>query len=146
MQALTAVIVAAMSLKVPDSKGHLNYRKIPQDGADAIVAVCNATSAPTHCAAVLVTLGFRESGFDFSAKHDHGQGCGAWGVLCTYPHATWKEQVQSAWGLVVKSAVTCQEPLALYASGSCYSGLRVAREYMHIARKIALEFADQIEH
>lgn len=143
---LTAAIVMAMSLRVPDSKGHLNYRAIPKDGAEAVVSVCTPTSAPTHCAAVLVTLGFRESGFNFAAKHDHDQGCGAWGVLCTYPHATWEEQAKSAWGLVVKSAVTCKEPLAMYASGSCGAGLWVAREYMRIARKIALEFADQVDH
>ena len=143
---LTAAIVMAMSLKVPDSKGHLNYRAIPKDGADAVVSVCAKTSAPAHCAAVLVTLSFRESNNTMTAKHDHDQGCGAWGALCTYPHETWLEQATSAWSLVLKSTLACKEPLALYASGQCGAGLWVAREYMRIARKIALEFADQIDH
>jgi hypothetical protein len=134
---LTATLVMAMSLRVPDAKGHLNYRAIPKDGADAVVAVCGPTSAPVHCAAVLVTLAFRESGNNPEARHDHDKGCGAWGVLCTYPHATWLDQAKAAWSLVTDSAVKCPEPLAMYASGSCSRGLAVAREYMRCARTIA---------
>lgn len=143
---LTTAIVMAMSLHVPDAKGHLNYRAIPKEGAEAIVTVCAKTSVPTHCAAVLTTLAFRESNNNPVADHDNHKGCGAFGALCTYPHATWLEQVETAWKLVLESTIACKEPLAKYASGSCGYGLSIAREYMRIARKIALEFSDQIEH
>lgn len=143
---LTAAIVMAMSLRVPDAKGHLNYRAIPKAGAEAVVSVCGKTSAPAHCAAVLVVLGFRESNNNNEARHDHDQGCGAFGALCTYPHATWLEQVDTAWKLVLESTLACKEPLAKYASGSCGYGLSIAKEYMRIARKIAWEFQDQVDH
>lgn len=143
---LTVAIALAMSLEVPDAKGHLNYRKMPADMASAVVYRCSQTKSPAHCASLVATLGFRESGYDFNARHDGNKGCGAFGVLCTYPHATWQEQVDTAWTLLVKSAATCEVPLALYVSGSCGAGHWIAKEYMRIARAIAAKYVDQVEH
>lgn len=133
---LTTAIVLRASLLVPDAAGHLNYKPIPNDGAAAIVSKCSGTTMPEHCASLLLVLGFRESGFNMSASHDGGKGCGAFGALCSFPHSTWAEQVDVAWRLVIKSAEACQEPLALYCSGSCTRGLKVAREYMRLAQDV----------
>jgi len=111
--------------------------KMPEDEGKAIVATCVKTSAPAHCAAVLVVLSFRESGNNFATVHDGGLGCGAFGLLCTFPHATWQEQVDSAWSQVLKSTLVCVEPLQMYCSGSCTRGRKIAQEYMGIARRIA---------
>jgi hypothetical protein len=141
---LTAVLVLKMSLLVKDSRGHHPFRTMPADEAGAIVAECLPTSAPTHCAAVLTELSFRESNNNKDALHDHDQsghprGCGAFGVLCSYPHATWAEQVHAAWTLIVESTQKCSEPLQWYASGSCTRGRSVARDYIDDARRIERE-------
>lgn len=142
---LTTAIVIGMSLKVPDSKGHLNVRKMPEEEALAVATRCLKTSTPVHCASLLATLSFRESGNNDKASHDGGKGCGAFGALCTYPHATWQEQVDTAWSLVLKSTVTCEEPLALYVSGDCNRGHAIAREYLGIARRIAKDYSETTE-
>lgn len=148
---LTVAIVTAVSLWVPDGKGHRNYRPIPQEGAQAILNRCLKTTTPLPCATLLDTLAFRESNNNPQAEHDHNKdgtprGCGAFGALCTYPHATWQEQVDTAWTLILKSTETCTEPLALYVSGDCNRGHAIAREYLGIARRLAVQFADQVEH
>jgi hypothetical protein len=138
---ITPAIVLAMSLDVPDAKGTKNYRPMPRELAVEIVALCTRTKIAEKCGALLSVLGFRESGYNFSAVHDGGKGCGAFGLLCTFPHATWKEQVESAWSVILKSVTTCKEPLAMYASGSCERGHKVAREYMSIADAIAKRYS-----
>ena len=139
---ISIAIVIAMSLEVPDAKGVRNYRPMPKDEAVEIVALCTRTKISEYCAGILATLSFRESGNLFGAVHDGGKGCGAFGLLCTFPHATWREQVESAWAIVVKSAKTCKEPLAMYASGSCDRGQKLAREYLDIAKAIAKKYEE----
>jgi len=136
---LTVALILKASLLVPDAAGHLNRVKMPEDEAKAIVTRCTSTSAPSHCAGTLIGLSFRESGNNFAAVHDGGRGCGAFGLLCTFPHSTWQEQVDSAWSQVLKSTLVCVEPLQMYCSGSCTRGRKIAQEYMGIARKIAAE-------
>lgn len=137
---LSEAVILSMSLGVWDSKGNHPIKAMPKDEAVAILATCNATKMPVHCAAVLTVLSFRESNNSQAASHDGGKGCGAFGVLCTYPHATWAEQVQSAWKLVLESTQLCEVALAKYASGSCNQGRALAREYMAMARKLAAPY------
>ena len=136
---LIGVWIVKASLLVTDAAGHHPIKPISNDGAEAIANVCAPTQAPTHCAALLVVLSFRESGYNPNASHDAGRGCGAFGVLCTRPHATWLEQTKSAWAIVVESATKCKEALALYASGSCTNaaGIAISRARLTEAKRIA---------
>lgn len=135
---ITPAFVVSLSLLVQDAAGHVNTKPMPKDGAEAIASVCNATKFPSRCAAILAVLSFRESGNNHLAVHDGGKGCGAYGVLCRYKHDTWLDQVKSAWGLVVYSATMCEEPLALYASGSCRNkaGIEISKNRIAESKRV----------
>lgn len=145
MSALSAWVLSA-SLQVKDDAGHKSMRPIANDGAIAIDSVCTSIrgaipGAPLACASVLLILAFRESNYNALATHDGGRGCGAFGVLCTRPHATWLQQVQSAFAIVQASAAKCSEPLSLYASGSCTNktGIAISKARMAAAKQLILD-------
>jgi hypothetical protein len=130
----------AISSLVTDAHGW-RFSAIPADGADAIADVCARTTVPRHCAAVLVVLAARESGYRLSAIGDGGRSRGAWQTITCRGscETSWREQAADAWRHVVASASRCAEPLAMYAAGSCSSerGKAISRERMAIARALA---------
>ena len=129
--------ILAISTQVTDAHGW-HFAAIPTEGASAIAKVCSATSIPKHCAAVLVVLAARESGYHAHAVGDGGRSKGAWQTLARITPDDWDGQAAIAWRLVVESTAKCREPLAYYASGKCSAnGERISRERMSVARRLA---------
>lgn len=141
---ITAALVVKMSLLVTDAAGHHPTKGIPNEGAEAIASACTTTGAGAVCAAVLVVQAFRESGYRLAAVGDGGLAHGPFQVHGGAPK-TWAEAVAQFVPLLQKSATTCKEPLAMIASGSCTNaaGIRISRERMALARKIAAEVSEE---
>jgi hypothetical protein len=136
---LVAWILMA-SVAVTDVQGHRPTKGIPQDGAEAISGVCAPKGeAVQMCAAVYVVQAFRESGYRLDAIGDGGRSHGPY-QTAQVPHS-WKEAVAQFTPILIKSATTCAEPLALLASGSCTNkaGIAISRARMAEAKRLVAE-------
>jgi hypothetical protein len=135
----------AAALLVTDPKGHTFARGIPEEGAAAIAEGCArdpvfpGADGFRQCAALLVTMAARESGFRLVIDGDGGAAHGPFQVHGPAPK-TWRAAVGAYLPIVRRSiAGPCAEPLALLAGGTCARGARVSRERMaEAARVLAL--------
>lgn len=120
---LAAWTLAASAL-VTDHAGH-PMRPISLDGARAIADACLATPLfqdddGRHCAAVLVVMAARESGYQLGAVGDGGKAKGPFQVHTELAPKTWREAADRYIPIVKRSMKACPEhPLAVLASGSC---------------------------
>ena len=123
MTLLIAYTLAASAL-VTAAAGH-PLRAIPLEGATAIASSCLASPLfqqddGRHCAALLVTMAGRESGYRLGAVGDGGRARGPFQVHTSTPPATWAEAVNAYLPIVKRSMRACPEhPLAVIASGTC---------------------------
>src|SRR5262245_26397775 len=104
MTTMHLVIVLMMSYRVTDAAGYHGVKDPPLPELWEIADNCAFYGEFSNCVETLLVESMRESGHKFEASHDNGRGCGAFGVLCTYAHGTWRDQVRTAWGLVLDSA------------------------------------------
>lgn len=158
-----AVWILAVSPHVTDAAGHEAGRAIAADGAVAIAKRCETRPndyVRAMCAAVYLTQAFRESGYNLVAVsltdcRDHLTGkiyTVPWGQPCRpgdehvsfgpfqtgKKPSTWEEAVAIYAPLLERSIVTCVEPLALVASGSCTNkaGIAISRARMAAAKTL----------
>ena len=139
---LAAWILLA-SLEVTDAAGHRPAKAIAPEGAVAIAGVCNKVrgsepGSSAMCASVMIVMCFRESGYNLSAVGDGGKAKGPWQVHSSVAPKTWDEAVKQYLPILQHSAVTCVEPLAMLASGSCTNkaGIAISRARMAEARRV----------
>lgn len=120
---LAAWTLAASAL-VTDHAGH-PMKPISSIGAQAIADACLATPLfeaddGRHCAALLVVMAARESGYQLGAVGDGGRAKGPWQVHSGTAPKTWLEAAENYIPLVKRSMKACPEhPLAVIASGTC---------------------------
>lgn len=160
--ALVAYAIAR-SLDVTDVEGHQATKAIARDGAVAIADACEkqpTDEAKGKCVDVYLVQAFRESGYQLDAVskvdcRDHLTGrtyTVPWGTPCREGDthvsfgpfqtgkkpSTWAEAVAIFTPLLIKSATTCVEPLAMVASGSCTNkkGIEISRARMAEADRI----------
>ncbi len=120
---LAAFVLAASAL-VQDAHGHA-MRPISVDGAKAIADGCTATPLfqdddGRHCAALLVVMAARESGYQLAAVGDGGLAKGPFQVHDAIAPTTWREAVDRYLLIVRRSMKACPDhPLAVLASGTC---------------------------
>ncbi len=136
-----AVWIVTVSPHVTDAAGHEAGRPIPLAGAEAIAAVCEKRPddlSRATCAAVFVVMCFRESGYKLDAVGDGGRAKGPWQVHTSIAPKTWKEAVEQYAPILVRSATTCKEPLAMLASGSCTNkaGIEISKARMAASRAL----------
>lgn len=142
-----AAWVLAASLRVQDAEGHSPTKPIAKDGAEAIVGACNKVRLVTGedprymCASVYLVMAFKESGYRLDAVGDGGKARGPFQIHTSAEKApkTWDEAVKQFTPILQRSATTCEEPLAMLASGSCTNkaGIAISRVRMAEARAIA---------
>lgn len=138
--------ILAASLRVSDAEGHNPQKPIAKEGAQAIEAACSKVRLVTGedprpmCASVYLVMAFRESGYRLDAIGDGGKARGPFQVHTSSPPKTWDEAVRQFTPILQRSATTCEEPLAMLASGSCTNkaGIQISRVRMAEARVIAL--------
>jgi hypothetical protein len=147
---LTAVFVIALSEAVTDGNGHTFPKDaLPSDAATTIANVCEAQTfiadKPT-CAAILVVMAARESGFNIKAVGDGGKAVGAFQLhykeLGLTPSTTWTKQITDYLPWLAKSMKICPEyPLAPLAGSCRHPGSRVISTARILEAKRILEKA-----
>jgi hypothetical protein len=138
--------ILSASLRVSDAESHSPTKPIAKEGAQAIEAACSKVRLVTGedprymCASVYLVQAFKESGYNLFAIGDGGKARGPFQVHTLSPPKTWDEAVKQFTPILQRSAQTCEEPLAMLASGSCTNkaGIRISRVRMAEARAIAL--------
>ncbi len=158
-----AVWLLARSLEVTDAAGHVTTKSIGADGAAAIAKRCEkhtTAAAQGMCGLAYTVVAFRESGYDLFAVsrtdcRSHVDGhiyTVPWGSDCLpgdshvsfgpfqtgKKPSTWEEAVAIYAPLLERSILTCAEPLALVASGSCTNkaGIAISKARMAEAKRI----------
>jgi len=132
-------------MEVTDNAGHHPAKPIATEGATAIGDTCSKVravvpGASVMCAAVYVTMAFRESGYRLDAIGDGGKAKGPWQVHTSVMPKTWKDAIDQYTPLLQWSAQTCAEPLAALASGSCSNkaGIAISRARMAEAKRVVI--------
>lgn len=161
--ALLAAWIVSVSTFVTDAAGHPATKPIALDGATAIAKRCvdkPTNESKARCGAVYLVHSFLESGYNLLAVsrtdcRDHLTGriyTVPWGEDCAPgdehvsfgPFQTgkkpkdWEEAVAIFTPMLVKSATTCAEPLAMVASGSCSNKAGIAISRARMGKAFAL--------
>jgi len=162
-----AAWIVSVSTFVTDAAGHPATKPIDVAGAEAIAKRCEGVGKTFEeqatCGAVYLVHSFLESGYNLLAVsrtdcRDHLTGkfyTVPWGETCRPgdepvsfgPFQTgkkpkdWEEAVAIFTPLLIKSATTCLEPLAMVASGSCTNkaGIAISKSRMAKARKLVAD-------